>query len=161
MQAYYYAGGQKVALEPDDEHVAVDKSAAAAIDTAGARTIAVPGHFVVLERSAIDASALTKLSKDGVVQTVYRRNQSLVVPLPEVRIEFDKPAERKAVLAALAEISTPHLIAEDTDERLVLAPRSGSGDDALRLANEVYERARPAAASVRFAQIVAKPGVKR
>lgn len=160
MQAYYYAGGQKVALEPDDEHVAVDKAAAAALESVG-RGTAVPGNIVVLERSAIDAKALSRLRKDGVVQTVYRRNQALMVPLPEVRVEFDAPAERKAVLAALEDIKTPHTIAEDTTDRLVLSPQSGSGDDALRLANEVYERARPAAASVRFAQVVARPGVQR
>lgn len=160
MQAYYYAGGQKIPLEPDDEHVAVDKAAASTVESAGTR-IPVPGNIVILERSAVDASALTRLRRDGAVQTVYRRNQALVVPLPEVRIEFDKPSERKAVLEALAASPTPHTIAEDTEDRLVVAPDSGSGDDAIRLANEVYERARPAAASVRFAQVVPKPVQKR
>lgn len=162
MRPYYYAGGQKVELEPDDEHVALDRTAAAKTGAAepANSTRSAAGGVVVVERTAIDDDTMAKLRKEGAVQTVYRRNRALVVPLPEVRIEFDRPDERRAVLDLLSKIGTPHTIAENTDDRLVVAPASGRGDDALRLANEVYERAHPAAASPRFVQIVPKPRLR-
>jgi hypothetical protein len=164
MRAYYYASGQKVELEPDDEHVALDRTAAAKTGRAepatSTRSASAPAGVIVVERKAIDDDTLAKLRKEGAVQTVYRRNRALVVPLPEVRIEFDRPDQRRAVLDVLSTIGTPYKIAEDTDDRLVVAPASGRGDDALRLANEVYERAHPAAASVRFFQIVPKPSLR-
>jgi hypothetical protein len=85
-----------------------------------------------------------------------------MVPLPEVRVEFDSAEQRKAVLRLLAEGDLPqHTIKENSDERIVVAPASGLGDDALKIANEIYERASPAAASARFIQIVPKPAVRR
>jgi hypothetical protein len=92
---------------------------------------------------------------------VYRKDRAVVVPLPEARIEFDSPAQRRAVREMLDNCpSTECAIIEDTSDRIVVRPLSGSGSDALKLANEIYERAHPAAASVRFIQFVPKPDVR-
>ena len=92
---------------------------------------------------------------------MYRKDRAVVVPLPEARIEFDSPAQRRAVREVLANCSSPECaIIEDTSNRIVVRLLSGSGSDALKLANRIYERAHPAAASVRFIQFVPKPDVR-
>ena len=84
-----------------------------------------------------------------------------MVPLPEIRVEVDNPAERKAVMRALD--GAPHQVevASESDDGFVLAPVSGTSDDAIDVANYVYETAHPAAASVRFVQFVPRPSVTR
>jgi hypothetical protein len=162
MGAYYYAGGRKIVLQPDDEHVAVDQQAAerAGLDASAAPRL--PGGVVLAKRAAFDSKTLARLRKAGALQPVYKREHAVVVALPEVRIEFDDAAQRRAVHASLADAGVPrHSIAEDTNDWIVVRPESGDGRDALTIANHVYEQAQPAAASVRFVQFVPKPGVTR
>lgn len=166
MRAYYYAGGQRIELERDNEHVAVEHQAAkkAGLDTPGNASASPrpPGGIVLAERASLDKETLTSLRKAGALQPVYKRERGIVVALPEARIEFDNADQRRAVLDALAERGLPgHTIEEDTDDWIVVRPTSGNGSDALTIANQVYERAHPAAASVRFVQFVPKPGVTR
>lgn len=169
MDAYYYAGGRKVELERDDEHVAVDQQAAkrAGVDPHAAIAGAAPrragaGSVVLAERAALDEKVLAALRKAGALQPVYKHERAVIVALPEVRIELDDPDQRRAVLDVLARRGSPrHTIVEETDEWIVVRPESGNGNDALTIANEVYEQAHPAAASVRFLQFVPKPGGRR
>jgi hypothetical protein len=167
MAAYYYAAGRQVPLEPDDDRVAVDWPAA---ERAGlerevrqaADAPPRPGAGVVLvPRAALDATTIARLRDAGAMRPVYRHERATMVALPEVRVEFDTPAQRQAVLDMLGRADTlPHAIADSTEDRLVLRPASGTGEDALDLANAIYERARPAASSVRFLQFVPKPSVR-
>jgi hypothetical protein len=162
MRAYYYAAGQKIELENDDEHVAVDQQAAkrAGLDSpaAAAETASRPAGGVILaERTAFDKKTLADLKKAGALQPVYKRAQAVIVALPEVRVEFDNADQRRAVLDHLAEDeSVRHTVSENTDDWIVVRPESGNGSDALKIANHIYERAHPAAASVRFLQFVTK-----
>jgi hypothetical protein len=153
MSAYYYASGQRVELETDDEHVGVDRNAAEraglAKQIAPAGSVAgQSGSVAVVSRSALGEEALASLRKAGALQPVYRRNRAIMVALPEVRVEFDSPAERKSVLKFLADHKDPP------------HSTSGRGDDALQIANEIYEHAHPASSSVRFVQFVPKPTLK-
>ena len=167
MGAYYYASGRRIELDSDDEHVAVDRGAAkrAGLDEhlpADTKAAGANPPVVVAPRSELDAATLASLRKAGAIQSVYRRDRAVMVPLPEVRVEFDSAEQRKAVLRLLAEGDLPqHTIKESSDDRLVIAPASGLGDDALKIANEIYERTKPAAASARFVQIVPKPTARR
>jgi len=166
MGAYYYASGRRIELDSDDEHVAVDRGAAkrAGLDEQLPSAKAAGGNasVVVASRSELDAETLASLRKAGAIQSVYRRDRAVMVPLPEVRVEFDSAEQRKAVLRLLAAGDLPqHTITENSDERIVIAPTSGLGDDALKIANEIHERAGPAAASARFIQIVPKPTARR
>ncbi|MEA2327923.1 MAG: hypothetical protein QOE68_2882 [Thermoanaerobaculia bacterium] len=167
MDAYYYAGGRKIELERDDEHVAVDQQVAkrAGLDTRAADAGAAPqpaGGVVLTDRATFDKKTLAGLRKAGALQPVYKRERAVLVALPEVRIEFDNPDQRRAVLDVLSERGLlRHTISEDTDDWMVVRPTSGNGRDALTIANQVYEKAHPAAASVRFLQFVPKPGVTR
>ena len=167
MDAYYYAGGRKIELEHDDEHVAVDQQAAkrAGLETPEATQGATrrPASDVVLaDRTAIGSKLLARLREAGALQPVYKRERAMLVPMPEARIEFDNPEQRHAVLNLLAELELPpHTIAEETDDWIVVRATSGDGKDAMTIANRIYERAHPAASSVRFLQFVPKPGVTR
>ena len=49
---------------------------------------------------------------------------------------------------------------DESAEGLVLRPTSGRSDDALTLANYIYEQAHPAAATVRFVQFVPRIDVQ-
>jgi hypothetical protein len=167
MGAYYYASGRRIELDRDDEYVAIDRSAAkrAGLDEQlppDAKAAGATVSVVVAPRSELDAQTLASLRQAGAIQSVYRRDRAVMVPLPEVRAEFDSAEQRTAVLRVLDEGDLPpHTIKENSDERIVIAPASGLGDDALKIANEIYERASPAAASPRFIQIVPKPTVRR
>ncbi len=110
-----------------------------------------------MHRSKLDESSLRQLRAEGALQTVYRRGQALMVPLPEVRVEVDDERQRRAVMAAIAKAPHPVELCEETENVLVLRPKSKSGDDALDIANFVFETARPAAASVRLIQFVPRP----
>jgi hypothetical protein len=163
VRRYYYAGGRRVELEADDDLVAVDRTLATAAgvdidDQAAAGAGRPSGEVVLARRSSFDEKRLASLRGAGALQPVFRRDRAVVVALPEVRVEFDDPEQRRAVKDALSR--SPHgvVIAEDTTDRLVLHISSGSGDEALAVANYLYERAHPAAASVRFVQFVPRPG---
>ena len=162
MSTYYYAGGQKVDLEPDEEHVAVDQAAAkeAGLDAFSANldsAVRVGAGVLVTPRSSLSADIIQRLQEAGALQPVYRRDKAIVVAMPEVRVEFDTPDQRRKVMKLLSPNASDVSVTEDTAERLVLRPVSGHGEDALNLANRIQERAKPAAASVRFVQFVPKP----
>ena len=80
--------------------------------------------------------------------------------MPEVRVELDKDQHGPALDAVKAS-QVRAQITDDTPERLSLRPESGSAEDALDLANFIYETARPAASSVRMVQVVPKRGVQK
>src|SRR5262249_20525373 len=145
VPAYYYAGGRKIALENDDEHVAVDQQAAEKAGLTSSLPTQSPqssSGVVLTRRSALDPDTLARLRSAGALHPVYKRDRAVVVALPEVRVEFDNEAQRSAVMTFLKKGEpAEHTIAEQTDDRVVVRPASGSGDDALRIANDIYERA--------------------
>jgi len=165
MTRYYYAGGRRIALEADPELVAVDEQRADAAgirpDTDASATRRLPGGVIVTLRSTFDDAQLAALQQAGALRPVYRHDKALMVALPEIRVEVDNATQHTAVRQALA--AAPHaiVISSESASSLVLAPESGQSDDALDVANYVYEAAHPAAASVRFVQFVPRPGPAR
>lgn len=163
MKTYYYAGGSKIELQDDEDHIAVDRSAAPAtlfqnlVDGAGASRNA---EVLVASKADIDAKGMAALREAGALLPVFRHGRAMLVPMPEVRVEVDDPKQRSAVKKFVSTKQTHMVIAEESDDRLVLKPASGSGVDALNAANAIYEQARPAASSVRFVQVVPRPTIK-
>jgi hypothetical protein len=167
MGAYYYAGGRKVQLQNENDLVAVDRKAAERAGLDGRLNPASEGvarlasGIVLLPRTSLGDDTIASLRDAGALQPVYRHDRAVVVALPEVRVEFETPAQRRAVLDLLSKSRVqPHDISESTDDRLVVRLTSGDGGDALKMANQIYERAHPAAASVRFIQFVPKPALR-
>jgi hypothetical protein len=167
MTRYYYAGGQRIALEPDDRYVAVDEKAADAagvpVDAAAgqAPTRRLPGGVIVSPRSSLRQAELTRLSQAGALRPVYRRDRSILVPLAEIRVEYDNAKQRAAVKAAIPKAPCEAEVSDESADGLMLRPTSGRSEDALALANYIFEKAHPAAASVRFVQFVPKMTVQR
>jgi len=163
MTRYYYAGGRRIELEADDELVAVDEKDA---DAAGVRVDAgepakrLPGGIILSPRARLNEADLERLSGAGALRPVYRRDRTVLVALPEIRVEFDSATQRAAVKAALPTAPFAVEVSDEHADGLVLRPASGRDVDTLAIANYIYEQARPAAASVRFVQVVPKPGVR-
>ena len=165
MKRYYYAGGKRVTIEEDESQVAVDLSRAGAAGLqkliAGVGGRKLPGGVVLADRSALDDEGLERLREAGALRPVFRHDSAVMVPLPEIRVEVDDEKQRRAVLDSIDKAPHPVEVSEQTDDRLLLRPTSGSGDEALDVANYVYEKAHPAAASIRFVQVVPRPDTHR
>lgn len=166
MSRYYYAGGERISIERDDSQVAVDQGKAIDADlrsavekAAGASRL--PGGVLLLPRSALDEVRMKRLQKAGAIRPVYRRGQALMVALPEIRVELDDAKQRRAVVAAIPKAPHPVKVTEEGEDRLLLTPASGNAEEALDIANFVYEHAHPASAAVRFVQVVRKPDTHR
>jgi hypothetical protein len=164
MTRYYYAGGRRIELEPDDQYVAVDEKAADAagvpVEAGNAPVRRLPGGVTVSPRSGLSEARLERLSQAGALRPVYRRDRSVLVALPEIRVEYDNAKQRAAVKAAIPQAPCEAEVSDESVAGLVLRPTSGRSDDALVLANYIYEEAHPAAASVRFVQFVPKLDVQ-
>ena len=165
MKNYYYVGGKKVELEVDDEHVAVDRSVAEAAGLSGSGVGSglpdLRSGVVLSVKSSLGDKVLEALHGAGALRPVFRHHQAVLVALPEVRVEYDDLTQRNAVKKLLASDFHDAAISEETDDRMILTPRSGDARDALKMANKIFENAHPAASSVRFVQFIPKPGVKR
>jgi hypothetical protein len=160
MSRYYYAGGRRVDLETDDELVAVDEKAAdlagVQVETGSEQVRRLPGGVIVSPRSGFSDARLDTLARAGALRPVYRHAATVLVALPEIRVEFDSAKQRKAVKDAIPSAPYDVVVSDESTRGLVLRPTSGSSDDTLAVANYIYERAHPAAASVRFVQFVPK-----
>jgi hypothetical protein len=165
MARYYYSGGQRRELTLADERLAIDTAAAEVAGLGRELKIVppvsrLPGGMAMYDRSALRTDVLERLQAAGAVSQVYRSGTSFVVLMPEVRVELDAgqdSAAREAVLASTVASD----VTDSTPERISLRPQSGSAEDALDLANFIYERARPAASSVRMLHVVPKSDVHR
>jgi hypothetical protein len=162
MERYYYAAGKRVPLVVDRGRIGIDGARAirAGLEDVVARVgkigTKVPGEVLVVAQDAIPEGDLAKLRKAGAARPIYKVGNAITLPLAEVRVKLGT-GQRKAALEAVKAASIKTEIAESTNERLVLRPISGSGEDALELANFIYERARPASSAASMVQIVPRP----
>jgi hypothetical protein len=91
---------------------------------------------------------------------VYQTDdKSLLVVLPEVRVETTDPAKEQRLYDLVKQSDA--VVAEAKRGRFVIRPSSGRGIDALALANRVVERVKPDIAQVRFVHIVPRPDQHR
>jgi hypothetical protein len=159
--AYYWAGGRKVPLHGSPD-VVVDLASAAVAPLAGTQVEALraagrtlSGALLLVARSdAVAALGEQGASGPGVHPVFRSADDSLVVVLPEVRVE----ASNAAKLAELVRSLTTAHIKEESADRLVLEPDSGRGEDALALANALSESADADLAQARFLRVVPRPG---
>lgn len=142
---YYYAGGEKVELTPDPELVAVHESDA----PAGAGRALTDGLRLVAK------SVLGKLK--GPTYPVFKADGALVVALPEVRVEEGRAGIRAKLHKWLEKHGARVEVTSRDDDRVVLKPASGTGEDALALANDLAEKVGPEMAQTRFIRVVPQP----
>ena len=159
--AYYWAGGRKVPLTASSDVVVdLDSTAGAQASSSSLASLRDGGRrlsssLVLVPRT----EAVAALGDDGVsdrgVHPVFRSEDgSLVVVLPEVRVEGSDPE----TLAALGRSLTTAHVTDQTAERLILAPDSGRGEDALALANTLAGSPGTDVVQARFLRVVPRPG---
>lgn len=162
-RAYYYAGGERRDLG-DCDLVALDLEALGDLDSDRLDELRSSGRTltgaVVLVDEELAATLLgDRLREAPGVHPVYQAEGALVVVLPEVRVEGDAEALRQVQMSTAARVAV-----DQSEGRLVLHPRSGRGQEALELANELTETAGPAdldLAQPRFLRIIDRPGTHR
>jgi hypothetical protein len=166
-RCYYYAGGERVDLEPADDLFAVGggtASVAAAIpEAASAAGQPLTGGIRLLTREELGDAAAAGAGSDPEFP-VFRSHGAIMVALPEVRVEESRKAHRARLRKWLADHSRDVAVVggnggdrDDGDERWVLRPVSGKGADALALANQLAEQVGPQVAQPRFIRVVPRP----
>ena len=113
-----------------------------------------------MARDDIPKSVIEKLEKVGAVQSVYRRVQTHRARAG-IRMQSTTLPGERALRQALSSTTIHADIIDETEERFVVRPKSGRGDDAINLANEVAEKARPGMSSARMLQVVERPDIHR
>ncbi len=156
--AYYWAGGRRIPLEPAGD-VVVDLESDAAVKAASttpslrAEGKALSTSMVMVSRAAADRALGEAAASAAGVHPVYRAEDgTLIAVLPEVRVEGDA----RSLEQIRQSLGAAH-VTERTDERLVLAPDSGRGEDALALANRIAETGTADVAQARFIRVLARP----
>jgi hypothetical protein len=162
--SYYFADGKRIALRADPDHVAVDlqRAQAAALPTTRRAALRHAGQelrkgVILLSRDALDDDERDALERAGALLPAYRAEDATIVVLPEVRVELrdaDQVAGLRERLAAAG--ADPESVTE-RGHMISFAPASGRAEDALRIANEIYEELSPAASQARFLRVVARP----
>ena len=80
---------------------------------------------------------------------------------PARRVEDEDPQRCRALRGYLGKKGIPQTeIASERRGQFVLRPRSGLGQDALRIANEITEQVHPELSQVRLLRVTPRPGVK-
>ncbi len=166
MARYYYASGERIPIELDEEQVAVDAARAgpeqvSQLLSGAGSSPQLPGGVLLLRRERVGEAGLRGLAARGALRPVYRAEGAALVAFPEVRVEVEGEAQRSAVREAIARVPHPVEVAEDGPDRIVLRVCSGSGDEALEVANFLFEAAHPAASSARLVRFVARPEPRR
>lgn len=165
--ASYHSQGKEISLEPA-EFLVVDIAAAfdAGLEKAVMDRICVNARELRRNIMLISPDALTKdleeiLDDGGALHPVYRDpTGALVVALPEVRVEGASSEGRELIREELESQSGVDVVRDEL-HRLVLRPASGRGLDALKLANRLYDIAKPASVQPRFLRAVDRPDVSR
>jgi len=159
--AYYWAGGHKVPLSASPDVVVDLASAAVAplestqVDALRAAGRTLSGALLLVARTdAVAALGEEGTSGPGVHPVFRSADDSLVVVLPEVRVEASDPVRLAELVRGL---TTAH-IKEESADRLVLEPDSGRGEDALALANTLSESTDADLVQARFLRVVPRPG---
>lgn len=163
-KTYYWAHGEKIPLD-DAPQLAVDLPAATRAslwDGELAKAAGDTGTQVTRELVLVPADTLSRKLRDqleeaGAVQPVFRSDDTLLVVLPEVRVETHDPATAAAVQSVADDWPADVEVEQPRPGRLVLRPASGRGKDALDLANRVAEEVRRATAQARFLHVVPDP----
>lgn len=168
-KSYYYAAGKRVDLHPASGFFAVDtdsRQLASALSPRERNLLTKRGRALkggVRLYSARDLpEAIISRVKDDLALPVFRHGSTLIIVLPEVRVEHDGPKQTSALRQFLRKRKALAAeIVQEQDGQIVLRPSSGRGADALALANEISEALSPPLSQARFVRVVQKPNTTR
>ena len=163
---HYQAGGQTVTLRPDAEQVAVnlrllDDDLIGSLEAAAGSLTKVNDDLAIIPTSRLGQQLVAKLMTKGAILPVFEEGGTRLVALPEVRVE---PPADPGDSAAIEKLE--HWLGDHRDRvevvtrrpgRLLLAPGSGYGPDAVSLANDISMEFDSLTASPRFLRITPRP----
>jgi hypothetical protein len=151
---YYYAGGEKIELVRADDLLAVEGNPARP-----ARGAPSPiGRALTDSLRLVHKDEIPSAQKPGKSKyPVFRSHGAIVVAMPEVRVEESRESERAKLDKWLAEHEHDVTVVSRDDDRVVLRPVSGSGEDALTIANALAEKIGPEMAQARFIRVTTRP----
>jgi len=162
--SYYWAGGRRVKLRPSSD-VVVDLTLAAQFglkrsDVARIRDLGrkLTASTVILpEQDLPEAFKADASSARAILPVFLADDGTLIAVMPEVRVEAAEPNKLADLKRRIVQGKTSAIIKEQRPGRLVLEPASGRGEDALSLANVVFEEYHPDLAQARFRRVIAHP----
>jgi hypothetical protein len=153
---YYYAGGKRIELSPADDLCAVsdpEKAGFEPLATEIGRSLG--GGLRLLSKGEL---AVQKFTNPSICKyPVFRSHGAILVALPEVRIEESRVSKWEKLNNWLDKHRDDVTILSRDDDRLVLSPVSGSGADALTIANDLTEEIGPEMAQARFIRVTPRP----
>lgn len=163
---YYYADGKRIVLALSDDVVAIRQDcitqpgrlSAQRRKTLQPQLRPLLRGWSLTESQNLTPAERTELQADGSLQPVFESAGAQLVALPEVRVEETRPQHQSALKLWLEqqddlEVESGTELAEIT----VVRPRSGRGEDAVRLASRVFQEVHPEAATPRFLRVVRRP----
>lgn len=155
-ERYYYAGGKRIELSPADDLCAVGDPEKAGLKPLTADIgRSLGGGLRLLSKGEL---AVQKFTNPSICKyPVFRSGGVILVALPEVRIEESRESKWEKLNKWLERHRDDVTILRRDDDRLVLSPVSGSGADALTIANDLTEEIGPEMAEARFIRITPRP----
>lgn len=165
----YQAGGKTVSLRPDKQYMGVNLGQ---LDAAQVATLKIlgPGHMqkindrvAIIAKESFPKAMIDHLLRQNAIFPVFNEGRARVIALPEVRVE---PPAGKAGMAGFKNLGKwlgqhedqVQVVAEKPD-RVVLAPLSGYGPDAVTLARDITRKFKSLTASPRFLRVVPRPRI--
>ncbi len=160
---FYYASGQRVELELDHEHTALDLSQASAAQRKALQPLGRAVSATVLLLNSQARAHVHPASTPGALPLpVFKSGAALLVALPEVRVEDDDPAALARVVAWLCAEPGHGSVTDKRAGRLTLRAGPALHFGAVTLAREAVERCQVASASPRLLRVVpVVPGHQR
>lgn len=151
---YYYAGGKRVELRPAED-LFVEGPDMRGFDATMKHVGRSLGEGLRLLTN--DELASQKRSSPAIAQyPVFRSHGAILVALPEVRIEESRKSQWAKLNKWLENHRDDVTVLSRDDDRLVLRPVSGLGDDALTIANDLAEKIGPEMAQARFIRVTSR-----
>ena len=160
---YYFAGGKKVPLHRDERHIAIDlddskigRLSKDIINALREKANIIKRSVALLAIDDIPEDALAFIREHGADLPVFHENGTLIIVLPEVRVEFDTEIELENIKSYLNTKAVT--VQKQKRKRLSLVPNSRSGKEALELANQLGEKLKVGLSQARFLRVVPRGG---
>lgn len=159
---YYHASGKKVPLAVDEDSLAIDVGVVEKLpkklrDVVSSTGRSVSERIRLVSRNALSKETFAALQDCSGLLKVLHAAGSRLIPLPEVRVEESSPRALRIIRSWLKTHADQVEILRDNPGMMVLRPRSGSGIDAVTVANDLVENAEASSATPRFLRIARKP----
>lgn len=158
---YYYSSGQKIALQPDDQLIAVDSTKTGPWAEAVKDAVPLSGSLLLMDKHDLTGPMIKNLQKlvstPGATYDVFTVDDATLVVMPEVRVEVENPAQDKRMKQLLSNRQGIEVQEHDGQYNLTV----NTSRDALDLANEIWETAKPASSHPRFVRITRRPDTHR